>query len=340
MNNIDEVIARFSEYIIEDGDTTLIEPCFCITLFSSANVTQEHVPDGFLTPYRVFWEDFGHQVDRILYDGNQSHGVKVNEKNLRIPYDWLENPKKRARQSIFIDAYASTNKKEIRLPRLEWMYETADAEIDEPCQYFYRIYLPVSWLVEKGRAAVERYLEKIVGDFPLSYGYAGLALSFDSGMTMGNEELERYIKNWLERHPGIMSPNPHVESKTSARKSGITSIGWITLLGQAFSEKMGGLAAIEQQIANIPDVTVAPFNHQGVMIRNGDTPQLGDTAQNNYLDSYYSLGQVLLPLHVGELTAWESEFGYAYVTGFKERSSRRKWFNRFFDPKQGEEHAS
>ena len=73
-------IKDFSDYRLEEGDITLFEPCFCITLFSTEAVTKEHAPESLLTPYKVFWEYFGSQIDRILYDGNQSHGVKITEK--------------------------------------------------------------------------------------------------------------------------------------------------------------------------------------------------------------------------------------------------------------------
>lgn len=333
MANFHDDINIFSDYLLEVNDITLIEPCFCITLFSKEVVTNEYAPERLLTPYRIFCEDFASQVDQIIFDGNQKNGVKINDKNKKIPFEWLSNSKKRVKGGSVTYLFSGNNKMERRLPFLQWYYDNKDVDIEQPSHCYYRILLPLSWLSMQRVKDIELYVNRIIGDFPLFYGYAGFAINFHSGAI--NADTEVYIKNWLERFPGIMSPDPYTESKTSSKKNGITSIGWITVLGKALSERLGGGKAIREVMSVFPDVNVVSSVQENTMIRIGETPLLGDSLSGNHLDNYCLVGRKLLPLHIEELTSWEERFGYYYVTGIKNTADRKKWFNRFFDSKEG-----
>lgn len=330
MTTLDDNINIFSEYRLEEGELTLFEPCFCITLFSTEAVTKEHAPESLLTPYHIFWEDFGNLVDRILYDGNQSHGVKITERNRTVPYEWLRNGRNRAKDNTVIDLYSGINKRECRLPRLNWEYYNAIPEITRPSNSYFRVSLPLTWLAERNIEELNAYIARLAGDFPLSWGYAGFAFCFDSGELLGRKDLESYLKLWIERHPGIMSSDPRVESWWGATTDGITSLGWLTLLGSEFCSRMGGVTKLQQKMSSIPDVHVTQFMQVGALIRIGETPLLGDTLHNNQLDSYHAVAQVLNPLHqVAKRLATD----YLHVTGIDDKEARKKWFNRFFDSK-------
>lgn len=273
MTNLEDSINNFSDYQLEKRDITVFEPCFCITLFSSEMVTKDHAPEKLLTPYSIFIEDFGSQINRILYDGNQMHGVKVNNKNQTYPYEWLSKSRTRFKGKVFVRLYAgSNNKMERSLPRLDWQYENAEPEFNDPSCCQYRISLPLFWLAERGINGVEDYITRLTGEFPLSYGYAGFALSFNEGEVKTRKEWAVYLKQWLERHPGIMSPDPRIESVWVAKTDGIVGLGWITLLGTEFCNRMGGVDALQQKMAAIPDVQITPFMQGGALIRIGDTP--------------------------------------------------------------------
>lgn len=328
MTTLQESINIFSDYRLEEDDITRFEPCFCITLFSTETVTKEHAPESLLTPYKIFWEDFGSQVDRILYDGNQSYGVRITEKNKSVPFEWLRNVRSRTKDNTSIDLYAGINKRERRLPFLDWEYDNACPEINQPSHSFFRISLPLSWLAERGIEGVEAYIKRLTGDFPLSWGYAGFALGYDGCAVVGHKDLEEYIKQWIKRHPGIMSPNPRIESLWTATTDGITSLGWITLLGAEFCHRMGGITALQQKMSAIAEVQITPFVQNGALIRIGETPLLGDTMRNDPLDSYRAVAQRLKPLH---RVAERLDTDYLYVSGMDDEEERKKWFTRFFD---------
>lgn len=328
MTSLNESINFFSDYRLEENGITLFEPCFCITLFSSEVVTKEHAPESLLTPYRVFWDDFGSQIDRIRYDGNQSHGVKVNDKNLRVPYDWLSNIKERFKGRVSVDLYAGTHKMERRLPRLDWEYNNANPEVNRPSHSSFRIFLPLSWLAEQKIEGVEAYIRHLTGDFPFSCGYAGFALCFNDGEVLTRKDLKAYLKQWLGRHPGIMPPDPRIESLWVSKTDGIASLGWITLLSAEFCNRMGGIVGLQQKLSAIPDVHMMPFVQQGAIIRIGEAPLLGDTLHNDYLESYRAVAQVLQPFnHVAKRLATD----HLHVTGIDGKEERKKWFTRFFE---------
>lgn len=329
MSNLNESINIFSDYRLEENDITLFEPCFCITLFSNEAVTKEYAPKSLLTPYQVFWDDFGSQVAQIVYDGNQRHGVKITPKNQQTPYEWLANPRERVKGRAFIELYAGTNKMERKLPCLDWEYENAFPEMNEPSRSYFRISLPLSWLVEQGEQNIEAYISRFVGDCPLSWGYAGFALCFDRGEVLTRKDLGVYLKNWIERHPGIMSPDPRIESLWASKIEGITSVGWITLLGPEYCRKMGGITELQKKMSSSPDINVMPFIQNGAMIRIGEVPLLGDTLHNDNLGVYHAMGQTLQPLHpIAERLATD----YFHVTGIYDEDASKKWFNRFFEP--------
>ncbi|WP_171922959.1 type VI immunity family protein [Salmonella bongori] len=328
MINLNDSIKTFSDYRLEDNGSILFEPCFCITLFSIEMVTKTHVPESLLTPYRKFLEAFGSSVNRILFDGNQKHGVKITDERLNIPYDWLADSRKRIKDNAFADIYFGTaNKLERKLPRLDWYYKQATPEINQPASSYYRILLPLNWLAEQGLKGVEAFIREIIGDFPLSFGYAGFALSFNGGEVLSRKDLEYYLGQWLERHPGIMSPDPSIESQWASKTAGITSIGWITFLGTEFTTQTGGHDELKRRLALFPDIQVTPFIQQGTMIRIGEAPILGDTFHNNLLDNYHAVENVLSPLHK---ISKRLKTDYLHVTGIKGKEAREKWFNRFF----------
>ncbi|WP_148872944.1 type VI immunity family protein, partial [Serratia marcescens] len=153
-------------------------------------------------------------------------------------------------------------------------------------------------------------------------------LNYDGCLAMGHRDLQSYIGSWIQRHPGIMSPDPDIEALWSSNISGLTSVGWITLLGVDYCNRMGGVAELQQKAAAIPDVQVTPFMEQGAMLCTGETPQLGDTMKNDFLDNYRAVGQVLQPLHqIADRLATD----YLFVTGIEDTEASKKWFNRFFD---------
>ncbi|WP_148872566.1 type VI immunity family protein, partial [Serratia marcescens] len=113
----------------------------------------------------------------------------------------------------------------------------------------------------------------------------------------------------------------------SSNISGLTSVGWIALLGADYCNRMGGVAELQRRVAAIPDVQVTPFMEQGAMLCTGEAPQLGDTMKNDFLDNYRAVGQVLQPLHqIADRLATED----LHVRGIENMEARKKWFNRFF----------
>ncbi|AXM03256.1 DUF3396 domain-containing protein [Escherichia fergusonii] len=144
--------------------------------------------------------------------------------------------------------------------------------MNQPANSYYRILLSLNCLAEQGLQGVEAYIREIIGDFPLSFGYAGFALSFNSGEVLSRKDLENYLGQWLERHPGIMSPDPSIESQWAAKIAWITSIGWITFLGTEFTTQMGGNDELKRRLALFSDIQVTPFIQQGTIIRIGEVP--------------------------------------------------------------------
>lgn len=85
---------NFKDYTVVENNRKLLEPCFCINLFTSALVTKDTAPEGLLTPYRVFLNDFLPEVNWILTDGNQMRGEKITPRRLDVLENWLHKPRR------------------------------------------------------------------------------------------------------------------------------------------------------------------------------------------------------------------------------------------------------
>ncbi|ECD9612224.1 DUF3396 domain-containing protein [Salmonella enterica subsp. salamae] len=337
-------MVNFRDYTVVENGRKLIEPCFCIALFTSALVTKNMAPEGLLTPYRVFLDDFLPEVNWILTDGNQMRGEKITSQRLDVLENWLHKP----RRTVFMGAppveiYKGKDADEVSTPTLSWYYDTYFAVPVDPVEETtmsikemktipqrgfgrYRIKLSLDWLAKEGMSGVENLLARMLKDFPLSFGYAGYSLAYnDRGLT---PSLEQFIRQWLLRYPGLLCPESYTEANASAVQDAISGIGWMTILNEEFCQRLGGYDAFAQKLKGFSTLTDLPQNN--ILIRIGDEPALGDIKAGDLLKIYQSVGSVLRPIFLRNMDQEHME-GRIGMDGLKDNTERVKWLSRFFD---------
>lgn len=306
----------FSQYLIENNDMVICEPCVCVTLFSDADLGMADAPD-MLGPYRAFLNLFKDQVRYCILDGNQMHAKAITPALLQNLPDQMQNFKRRKKGGVIAELFNGATRDELRAPSFMFDY----SKIGKPHTYV-RVCFPLEWFRTHKLAGVQHYLQESLKGFVLQAGYVGYCFVWNREF---DRELEPYFLRWLQRHPGIMCPNFAQEGVSI---HGLTDLGWITLLGQEFVKTLGGTAALRQSLGHIPNITVDELADGGVSVRIGDAPSLGDTQEGDMMDDYCALGKVLNPLRNPSAIIEEMT-----VTGMSDLDYPglcAKWLNRFF----------
>lgn len=212
---------------------------------------------------------------------------------------------------------SSKNQDERLSPAIDFMY----SHIGQP-HTAVRTYLPLSWFSEAGQVGLQRFWNDALEQFPLQSGYVGYSLFYNNNF---DSLIEPHIFAWLQRHPGLLEP---MFSHSIVSQHGLVDLGWITLLGKGFVDRMGGAESLKEAVSHIGGVHCLDLPHQGLGIQLGDHPRMGDLAKGDAMDDYRALGKVLAPLrnrqalHEGMSVAGFDDNEYPGL--------REKWIDRFF----------
>jgi hypothetical protein len=249
------------------------------------------------------------------------HAKKITEKDLAMPTQWLADPKKRSRRQLSIELRAGKASNEWRPPCLDIMHVKS-----QPPRTYCQIGVPLEKYNRWGLNGVMSYLNSSLAGFPLLSGYVGYSFSWNHSDPRVEDATAPYFHQWLQRHPGLMAPN--VMSHGRFASYGLVDLGWITLLGKEYCDRMGGMEALRSSLDTVRGVVVEEIDGGGAMIRIGDAPRLGDTKTGDTLEDYRATGKVISPLRDRELLHRKLVIDGVYDRHTKTIQS--KWIDRFF----------
>jgi len=310
---------NFSDYRLEDEGLVICEPCLDFVFFSHAEISAAEPPD-ILAPYRVFLEHFGTRVSYCRTDGNQMHAKKITESDLGKPALWLGDQKKRVRPELDMELRTGRSRDEWRAPCFALTHSKFDPHLT-CCQAS----VPLEDYAQWGLDGVLDYLSRSLAGFPLTSGYVGYSFAWNGAKPKVEDMVEPFFNRWLQRHPGIMTPNHYSQARLS--HLGLTDLGWITLLGPEYAERMGGIDGLRQALAPVPGIIVSALG-ETVAIRIGDAPRLGDLMVDDALPDYQAVGRVLAPLRNRDILHRQLVIPGVYSKHSKVIQSR--WIDRFF----------
>ncbi|ECC1743788.1 DUF3396 domain-containing protein [Salmonella enterica] len=317
-----------SQYFIKDNGEIVLSPAFCITLFTNTPVSRDKSPSGLLSPYHKILNDFDGEFLFANYDFDQQWPVKITKEILLSPDRWLSDPLSRSKDSNFIFLCNGESSRLHSLPFFYWYY----SNVVNKYQSYYRLEVSLNWKNSLSANDIDDYIIQLIDEYPLVCGYAGYTISCDHGLMLGRIDLQQYIYHWYRRHPGFMNMYPASEVQSLSDGPVLCSIGWITLLGGELCSKMGGEAALREKLKDVSGIVIKSLPGNGVLIRIGERPQLGDVNKGDILDAYCAVGQILRPIAVDD---FDKLADTVVVEGFydKPESEQIDWLGRFFEKK-------
>jgi TseV toxin immunity protein TsiV len=174
--------------------------------------------------------------------------------------------------------------------------------------------LPLRFAEPPGTEELVALVTRLSLQLRVDSAYASLALIFPNNLDL--KGAGAMIAPLAMRHHGYDVPiTDSVDGKIGGHARGAY---WFTVLGQAQTQALGGIAAISG--LGGPDITVAELG-DGVSIRCGKQPQLGDTNRGELLPALRKLAQRIEPV-----TLFGDTFLDAYLG-----AQREAWERRFLD---------
>ena len=125
-------------------------------------------------------------------------------------------------------------------------------------------------------------------------GYAGIGV-LETLDVYAREAYQSTVRQISERFPGLEVENFAISSIHTDK--GIKGINWLTLLGDPWVQKIGGLDYLRIRLGD--DFKITPYEG-GLMIQAGPKPQIGDADADRWPKHYVTLAKVLKPIQIKE----------------------------------------
>lgn len=167
---------------------------------------------------------------------------------------------------------------------------------------------------------VETAASSLAAGFPLIYGFAGLAFVWSPEADRAIDTFREWAVPRLIRHPGIGSGDFLLHVLHA--RSGVLSIGWLTVLGTELVTRLGGVQTLRKLL---DQVEVRAFEGSGAaVIKLGAAPETGDVNRGQTLPVYRRVGEILRPVRIGD------ELIETINVMVMQGERKRAWLRRFF----------
>jgi len=277
------------------------------------NVADFNSP-ALLRPYETFVRRFGQDVTLVSAGNGRPGWRKASPERLNRLREWFDDPKQRFHDSG-TTLFRGGSRDIGQAPTFWFTASPRDSLPSICCQ----VALP---LTDENLAQAGMLVREFFGgQFPLASAAVGFGLAYDH-LSWDHIRIAGHYQYWAQRHPGLTTSG--ISQHQVVRGGGVHDVNWITVLGRALSERMGGLAALQEAVAVQPAISCEAFEADGVLIKAGSVPQLGDTTQGDEVELYGQVGRVLAKLREG-IPTWPERPGMTYEPGWFDQ-----WNSRFF----------
>ena len=176
--------------------------------------------------------------------------------------------------------------------------------------------VPLSWAASRAQGA---YLELVLRAAELlrpEHGYAGLSVILPPREPGQGSDMAYAVPIAL-RFRGVDLDIAFMQARFM--HAGIKGVNWLTILGDAWIEKLGGVATVKTALrADIPVHTY----EGGIIVQAGPNPVFGDVNRNEPMPYYERVAQVVKPIRLVDFRAVAPHHGM-------DRERTREWLARF-----------
>jgi hypothetical protein len=289
--------------------------CFGITLF--ADVPASGYGAGLLDAFSLFREVAGPDAVKVYATDTMREHKPVTKRALALLDTWLA-PGAPPRETIGVE-YSDADPYHNAPRHRFWVSSEEDAEAAAIWPSMVRIDLDTDWATGRYEDAVSLVIEfaKMV---PVRSGYAGFAFEYSRYFA---EEGCEHAWRYSMRHPGIEIQSPHGDELFATLKDSVYTTNWLTLLDRQFVKKLGGRQKLR---ASLPSTVQIYEIDNGLLLRAGEKPAIGDVNRNDKLPDYRAVYEAVRPLTLRV----PERLKYLDLEDNEEERTLR-WYNRWND---------
>jgi len=270
--------------LARDGER-LVSLTFTVTLFTDVSLAS--VPGAVLSCQNEFLRLCPPENLKFYLTENMRQYKPLNKRALNMLSVWLK-PAAPARSTIALEL---KDGELTSAPKFRFRVWGQDEEPDEGETKDSRLIsmaFPPEWGTERTDVMLQ-LVHDLCKVFPFRSGYAGY--SFECSRYAAQLSQKHAWEKSL-RHRGIDIFDFANES-IAVDENGVKGAGWLTILDDRFIKELGGSKKVR---AALPDaVEILPVTN-GVVLKAGPEPQLGDTNRRKFLPEYKAVYAVTKPL--------------------------------------------
>ncbi|MCD5361062.1 DUF3396 domain-containing protein [Chromobacterium aquaticum] len=204
----------------------------------------------------------------------------------------------------------------------EYAIQAMTCNIDHDSEWLSYLKITLPWqLLEEvdGEWQFKDWVRYLCETLDVDQGYAGLACN----LPYDYHQFQPYEFQMAQRYSGLMVDSaPYLDK--AALEDGIKGVNWLTLLGPRYIEKLGGMAALKQQL-QLPDVSVQETDNGRLMIQAGVLPDVG-AQEDGHPPAYVTVNRVLKSVRVPHPDQLHT--GMDDAEGFT-KANTLAWYARF-----------
>jgi hypothetical protein len=207
---------------------------------------------------------------------NMSRHKPATERAMNMLHAWLK-PKPPEREFIALELHGGPDFNSAPDVKFEIRgTEPGSASYDDGDANLLSFSFPADWALTQ-LEFLEAFARRLFAMMPLVSGHAGFSVELSRYFQAGAE-----ARAWQHsmRHRGIDINRPS-EDRAAVASDGLKSVSWLTFLGSAKSEIRVPSAAA----ARAEGVLIEPLG-QGILIKAGSSPALGNVSDPNDLPEY------------------------------------------------------
>lgn len=312
MNELEKLTHQASDLTFELPDSTpVIRLGLIATVYFKEGYSLES-KKKVMECFERFNEEFGQHLKGQYYgrykkltdEGFKKTTLKILETNPNEQYEWRISSAQTVKEAA-----------EYSLSVLNSFEVHGDRK-----RSYLKITLPWHFLQESdGAARYQNWLIYLCNQVKADHGYGGLSsvlpYDFDSYLPMEFQLAQRFAG--LEVDSMVFNLKRELLNH-------IKGVNWYTVLGTQFVERLGGQDLLRQALSGRGDVEIVSYD-DGLIIRAGDLPQLGEVSEP-LPSAYVAVNRVVKPLRIPNPDQLHSYSPYGNC--FEEESTAR-WYARF-----------